>query len=223
MKGQRDRGLTPNSMRDDQNRAWALPLPDVNVFRTGPQEVVKPEYKDANTVWLPRQRLEWETRDTISNRIWADTMDAGPKAVTAAMLAAHPSHGSMTMSPSAARTDNRPYSYGAQYFPDAPGSSKGERPRLPPKNLFQNSWTDGYDIESGDVVRELRSSVTENNRFLTDNASVRMADRTFEHQWIPESVTHRIAERKIEASELLRPQQDDYQRDYLGMRSNPSV
>ena len=71
-------------------------------------------------------------------------------------------------------------------------------------------------MEAGDVAKELRGAVKEDNRFLADNVADRLAGRTFEHQWIPPADTRTIAERKIEASELLRPGQDDYRHTYLG-------
>jgi hypothetical protein len=188
--------------REQQTRAWTSPVVAPVSF----------SIHDGT-----RQRLEWETRDTINNRLWADTMDAGPKAVTTAMLAAHPSHGAEIMSPSDSRGDRRPYIPGAQYFPDAPPPLDGqsqERPKLPPKSLFQNPWTYGYNIEGGNIAHELRGTVKESNRFYTEDVSARMAGRTFEHQWIPPEVTKSLAERKIEASELLRPAQDDYRRDF---------
>jgi hypothetical protein len=86
---------------------------------------------------------------------------------------------------------------------------------LPPKNLELNPWTNGYDIESGDIARELRGTVKESNRFFTQDVSARMAGRTFEHQWIPAAASRAIAEQKLEASELLRPAQDDYRRNFL--------
>ena len=183
--------------REAQSRAWSAPVPAVQTFSAP----------------VIRQRLEWETRDTINNRLWADTMDAGAKAVTSVMLGQHASQGAMTMTPSAARGDLRPYHHQTPYFPDATGPT--ERPRLPPKSLFQNPWSAGYDIEGGDIARELRGSVKEDNRFLTDDVSTRMAGRTFEHQWIPPAVTRTLAERKIDASELLRPSHDDYRKTYL--------
>ena len=189
--------------REAQTRGWAQPMPQMPTFSLD------------NGV---RQRLEWETRDTINNRLWADTMEAGAKAVTTAMLAAHPSKGAETMNPTASRSDNRPYLHeGVPYFPDAPVPAEGmaqDRPRLPPKTLFQNPWLNNYDIESGDIARELRGVVKESNKFLTQDAGARMAARTFEHQWIPAAATLAIVERKIEASELLRPAHDDYTRDY---------
>ena len=200
--------------REEQNRAWAQPVPDVCRRPALSVEVDETRgAKSTESYWLPRQRLEWETRDTINNRMWADTMDAGPKAVTSAMLEAHPSKGAMTMQPSASTDDRRPYRFTGSFFPDP--VRPDERPRLPARSLFQNPWLSGYNVEGGDVIQEIRSTVTEDNRFLVEDASTRMAGRTFEHQWIPADVTQRIAERKIEASELLRPQQDDYQKSYL--------
>jgi len=187
--------------REEQTRAWASPLPPV--FERSPiTEGI-------------RQRLEWETRDTINNRLWADTLATGSKLVTDKMLAAHPSRGSETMTPSASRSDNRPYAVsGPSYFPSP--TDPTARPTLPAASLFANPWSAGFNVEAGDVAKELRGAVKEDNRFLADNVADRLAGRTFEHQWIPPADTRTIAERKIEASELLRPGQDDYRHTYLG-------
>ena len=189
--------------REAQNRGWASP-------------VVTP--MDFNIHDGARTRVEWETRDTINNRLWADTMSAGPKAVTTAMLAVHVSQGSEMTQPSNARKDDRPYHGEVQYYPDAAAPRDGQsqdRPVLPPKNLGLNPWTNGYDIESGDIARELRGTVKESNRFFTQDVSARMAGRTFEHQWIPAAASRAIAEQKLEASVLLRPSQDDYRKTFL--------
>ena len=187
--------------REEQTRAWASPLPPV--FERSPiTEGI-------------RQRLEWETRDTINNRLWADTLATGSKLVTDKMLAAHPSRGSETMTPSASRSDDRPYRIsGPAYFPSP--TDPHERPTLPAASLFANPWSAGFNVEAGDVAKELRGVVKEDNRFLAVNVSDRLAGRTFEHQWIPPADTRTIAERKIDASELLRPGQDDYRQTYLG-------
>jgi hypothetical protein len=189
--------------REAQSRGWASPVPTPQNF---------------NIHDGTRTRVEWETRDTINNRLWADTISAGPKAVTAAMLAAHVSHGSETMLPANSRKDNRPYHDNVQYYPDAAAPRDGlpqDRPVLPARNLDLNPWTNHYDIESGDIARELRGAVKESNRFFTQDVSARMAGRTFEHQWIPAAASRAIAEQKLEASELLRPAQDDYRRNFL--------
>jgi len=202
--------------REEQTRAWAPPLPDVCVLpRTpyqGGETALVSDGLSAN--WLPRQRLEWETRDTLNNRLWADTMESSARQVTAAALAAHPSHGAETSQPAASRKDKRPYAQAVSYFPNA--TVPTERPVLPPKNLFHNPWSEGHDIEGGGVIRELAGAVKESNRFLTEDSSQRIMGRTFEHQWVPAAATKAIAERKIDASLLLRPAQDDFRQTYLG-------
>ena len=209
--------------REEQTRAWAQPLPDVNLLQrvpfNGGESAMLSNGLEAN--WLPRQRVEWETRDTMSNRMWSNMIETGPKQVTAPMLYAHPSQGAETGQPSASRKDQRPYTeaQGVPYFPDSPAKivegAPVTRAPLPPQNLFQNPWSANFDVEGGDIARDLRSVVKENNRHLTQDSSARIAGRTFEHQWIPAAATQAIAERKIDASALLRPSQDDYHRTYL--------
>ena len=203
--------------REEQTRAWAPPLPDVCILpRTpyqGGESAMVSDGLSAN--WLPRQRLEWDTRDTLNNRLWADTMESSARQVTSADLTAHPTNGAYEQQPAAARKDYRPYTDAqtVSYFPDSKVAT--ERPVLPPKNLFHNPWSVGHDIEGGGVVRELAGAVKETNRFLTEDTSQRIVGRTFEHQWIPSSATKAIAERKIDASLLLRPAQDDFRKNYL--------
>jgi hypothetical protein len=87
-----------------------------------------------------------------------------------------------------------------------------QRPVLPSKSLFQNAWTEGFDMEGGGAARELRSTVREDNRHRFEDASSRLAGRTFEHQWIPPTVTKQIVNQQIDAAIRLRPVADDYWR-----------
>ncbi len=180
------------SDRNAQTLSWAAPLPDFS-----------------RDVRAPLMRAEWETRDTINNRAFNDTMASGPKAVTSATLAAHPSHGAMTMNPASGRQDQRPY-VTEQFYPDA---RAGVRPERPPHSLFQNAWLDGFDVESRDVMRELRSAVKEENRSRDADISHRLVGRTFEHQWAPQGFGVQVA-RQIDASVALRPMMDDYQKTW---------
>jgi hypothetical protein len=182
--------------REEQNRQWVSPIPDVTAM---------PRLSDSNRV-----RLEWDTRDTMSNRLWTHTLDAGPTQVTAAMLAAHPSGGATPFNPSNSRQDQRTWTGGSTYFPTNPDPL--QRPTLPPKSLFQNAWLDGFDVEGGGVARELRGAVKEDNQHRFEDVSARLAGRTFEHQWIPPTVTKQIVNQQIDAAVRLRPVADDYWR-----------
>lgn len=183
--------------REAQDRQWHAPLPDMGSM--------PPRSIDSNRV-----RLEWDTRDTMSGRMWEHTMVTGPTQVTAAMLASHPTGGATPFMPGAARQDQRVWSEATDYFPT--GADPMTRPQLPPKSLGQNPWADGYDMEGGGAARELRSTVKEDNRFRGEDVSARLAGRTFEHQWIPPTVTKQIVNNQIEAAAKLRPVADDYWR-----------
>lgn len=176
--------------REEQTRGWAAPLPDFSA----------PRYTEAT-----KMRVEWDTRDTINNRAWNSIQVAGAKAVTAQMLAAHPTAGAESYMPAAGRQDERPYAAGG-YFPDG---RRGERPSVPPTSLFQNAWLDGFDVEGGGAARELRSAVKEQARTEAD-ISARIAGRTFQNQWIPPAVTQRIVNAQIDAADALRPRYDDW-------------
>ena len=178
---------------------------------------------DIPTLTDHRQRLEWDTQNTLNQRLWANTVSSGSKNITPEMLSIHPTNGAYNMTPSASRGDNRIYhgfgkTSSSSYFPDsAPPFKDGmpkDRPTLPPKDIIRNPWFANLNIDDGDVTRELRGVVQENNRFLTADSSARVATRTFEHQWIPESESRAIAEQSIQASIFLRPAQDDYLTDY---------
>jgi hypothetical protein len=188
--------------RQAQNLSWAAPLPDPTML---------PRVGEA-----PRVRWEWETRDSMNNRLWADMEASGPKAVTAAALAAHPSRGAETMMPLSARQDRRTWgpdgdSVGHSYYPHGAGL---ERPGVPAASVFQNPSLRGYNVESGDVARELRGVVKEDTRFLGEDASVRLAGRTFDHQWITPVTAASFAATALAAGERLRPEHDDVARDY---------
>jgi hypothetical protein len=186
--------------REAQDRQWHGPLPDIGAM--------PPRSIDSNRV-----RLEWDTRDTMSGRMWEHTMVTGPTQVTAAMLASHPTGGATPFMPGAARQDQRVWSPSdgmAGYFPTGPDPMS--RPQLPPKSLFQNAWADGYDMGGGGAAREVRSAVKEDNRYRGEDVSARLAGRTFEHQWIPPTVTKQIVNAQIDAAARLRPVADDWMR-----------
>jgi hypothetical protein len=179
--------------REAQTRGWAAPLPDFSVM--------------PRTTETGKMRVEWDTRDTINNRMWTDIQTAGPKAVTATMLSAHPTGGAQTTMPTASRQDHRNWS-SQPYFPDP--KHPGERPTLPPSSLFQNPAMIGVDPEGRDAVRELRGAVKEDTRWWGEDTSSRIVSHVFQHQWVAPSVTSA----QLDAAERLRPGQDDYRKQY---------
>lgn len=188
--------------RESQTRSWAAPLPDFTAMpRVGSE---------------PRTRVEWDTRDTMNSRMWADTLSSGPHDVTTAMLAAHPTAGAHAAMPSSGRQDERPYGESAANHWMVPGTPAGqrmpgvqERPTAPPHSVFQNAWLSGVPVD-GDVSREMRGVVKETNVGRSMDAAGRYMERTFQNQWMPSEVRQGIVAAQLKAAEALRPTSDDY-------------
>lgn len=185
--------------RQQQNRSWAGPMFD---------QTALPRFEGG-----ARVRAEWDTRGTMNNRIWTNTMVGGAKQVSSEMLGAHPTNGTWVGNPQDARKDKREWyagqsaAHAGSYFPDVAGA--GERPRLPDSSLQHNPYLSGWDPESADTMRELRGVVKESNAWTMEDAAVRVQQRTFQHQWLP---GRGVAQ--LEAAERLRPQSDDFRQDF---------
>lgn len=180
--------------REAQTRSWAAPLPDFTAMPRANEPI--------------RQRVEWNTRDTMNQRLWTDLQSQGSKEVTPAMLAAHPTAGASPMMPSVSRTDQRNYIAGPSYFPSAP---VGQREKLPARSLFQNAWTAGFDVDGDaqNIGRELRGVVKETRG--SEVAGSLAVQRMFQHQWLSPEISKQV----IAVAERPRPTQDDYRVDYM--------
>jgi hypothetical protein len=120
--------------------------------------------------------------------------------------------------PSAARQDQGQY-IEQSYFPDSNRfgpSGKQERARLPAVPITKNPYAASLDIDGDpqNIVRELRSSVNEDNRFNRQDAGARMMERVFTHQWVPAEMTKSIVEQQMNAADRLRSARDDYTASY---------
>ena len=191
------------SARELQNRSFAAPLPD---FSQMPR-----------TTEAPRMRVEWDTRDTMNNRLWSDLQTTGPMVVTSANLASHPTGGAQMTTPSLARQDVRGYT-APGYFPDAATMRPGPTalpvaPTLPARSLFENPWTSTLDTDHN-TAREFRGVVKEENRSRGDEVTSRTMERMFQHHWVSPSASKDVVLSQMAAAERLRPAMDDYRRNY---------
>lgn len=208
--------------REAQSRSWAAPMPDFTVLpRVGAE---------------PRTRLEWETRDTMNNRLWADLQATGPKAVSSGMLAEHPTAGAEPWMPSAGRLDRR--SFGVTPIVEEVGGQHGiwqstapiggaqgvgfahmpgvlERPTPP----GHGAWTTGMDAAGFGAVREMRGVIKETLSGRAEDSAGRVAERLFQNQWMTREDQQRIVGAQLAAAEALRPGSDDYRVAYRGLKS----
>ena len=220
--------------REAQTRSWAAPVPDVTALpRMGEEQTRSwaapvPDFTTLPCVGeAPRIRMEWDTRETVNNRYWAATVDAGAKEVTTGMLRAHPTAGASPMMPAAARGDERPYGesphWGSELAagahpavvapPDPRVSGWKPRPVGAPGTLFQNAWLDGFDIEGQGTSRELRGVVREDMSGRSEDAAARIMERTFENQWMTGATRAAVIRAQMDAAARLRPEQDDWSRN----------
>lgn len=177
------------SARGDQTRSWAAPMP---VFGQIPPQTA-------------RTRVEWDTRDTANNRLYSDIQVTGPKAVTSAALANHPTHGAEPFMPTVSRNDSNLYRE-ESFFPDsrARPSASGmvDRARLPQQDMSRNPYTSSVD--GIDLLREVQRSVVEDNRFRNTDTDARIIQRVFTDQLVTPEMTRSIVERQVSAAEKLR-------------------
>lgn len=191
--------------RAEQTRSWAAPLPDFTALpRVGAE---------------PRIRMEWDTRDTLNHRMWADTMATGSKVVTPEMLAAHPTTGAETMMPTAGRQDHRYYHptdtnttmIGPPMRPARGGEATGlpymlERPGIP----RAAAWYNPAEMDTSNTIRDVRGVIRENNGGRGDDVAARLEQRTFQNQWMTPDTLRTIVDARLGAAAALRPAQDDW-------------
>ncbi len=199
--------------REAQNRSWAAPLPDFTAL---------PRVGEG-----PRIRMEWETRDTMNSRLWADMQASGPKAVTSAMLAAHPTAGAESWMPAAGRLDRRSYGesaavaeavrwVGAGSVGGPAGVGFGHMPGVQERPVVprMEAWLAGVDAAAPNAAREVRGVVKEELGGRGEDAAGRMMERSFQNQWMTREDQQRIVGSQLAAAEALRPAVDDFRVSY---------
>ncbi|NDE15710.1 hypothetical protein EBZ80_12345 [bacterium] len=88
------------------------------------------------------------------------------------------------------------------------------RPVPPPASLFGTAWMSGVDVEGGDAARELRGVVKEDNSRRAEDSAGRFLSRAFDNQWMTTDVREGIVRAQLTAAERLRPEADDWRRQF---------
>jgi hypothetical protein len=148
-----------------------------------------------------RIRKEPNSRDFMNSRIW-DSFRATPATqVSSEMLQTKNEPVYMDMNPTCSRISNKQYRHVPEYIPSTATS-------LPPTTNSTNPYLQRLDTAGSDarnVMRELRSAVSEDNRERDIEASRRLAERQFADRWMPPQMSADNA--SLQAYELLRPKQ----------------
>jgi len=150
-----------------------------------------------------RIRREYGARDAINSRAWDNFHATPPTAISTDNLRAdtrNPKY--MDMNPICSRTNTVQYRNQPEYLP---------KDSTVPNKFSTNPYTQRLDVGGADarnVIRELRSAVSEDNRERDVETDRLLAQRQFYDRWLPAATA--IDAASLQAYELLRPKQDDW-------------
>jgi hypothetical protein len=178
-----------------------------------------------------RIRREGAARDVINSRAWDFFHATPPTQVASTTLESHArSVGRavyMDMNPINTRTSDVKFRLQPEYMPDPPRAPARSddlgvpgtpgRVTLPSNKFSENNYTQRLDAGGADarnIIRELRSAVTEDNRERQVDADRALAARQFYDRWLPARAATDAA--SLQAYELLRPKQDDWRAAFAG-------
>lgn len=146
-----------------------------------------------------RVRREYVARDAVNSRAWEFFHATPPTQVASSNVQTANSPVYMDMNPICSRTNTVQYRVQPQYLPD---TSK------PSGQYSTNPYTQRLDAAGSDarnMIRELRSAVTEDNRENQIQADQKLLERQFYDRLLETRDTP-----SLEAYELLRFKQDDW-------------
>jgi hypothetical protein len=178
-----------------------------------------------------RIRREAVARDAINSRAWDFFHATPPTQVDSTALQTHARTLGravyMDMNPINSRTSDVKFRMQPEYMPDPPRAparsgdlgipGTAGAASLPSNKLSENYYTQRLDAGGSDarnIVRELRSAVTEDNRERQVDADRALAARQFYDRWLPARTATDAA--SLQAYELLKPKQDDWRGAYAG-------
>jgi hypothetical protein len=163
-----------------------------------------PPVRDPTEMSIPtcsalRIRREQNGRDFVNSRLW-DNFHATPPTQTASKDLENTGVPKfMDMNPTSSRKDAGQFRHQLEYMPTN---------SLPAEKNSTNPYLQRLDAEGSDarnIIRELRSAVSEDNRERDLESSKRLAERQFQNRWMPQQEAETAA--SLQAYELLRPKQ----------------
>jgi hypothetical protein len=203
----------------------SLPLPDPTLVGRPQGNSYRKEEKNPATEFVGtespqngvRLRMEPNNRDAMNSRILegsqftaARNMTSGDKPII------------QDMNPVSSRRTVASYKQAIEFFPDVEPviTSTGVQPRtapaIAPPRFMDNPYLQRQDAigEPRQIIRELKSAVSEDNRELYLHNSQKLAERNFSHFWIPPAEEKEQKNSNLQAYELLKPKLDDFSTDY---------
>jgi hypothetical protein len=167
-----------------------------------------------------RIRQEPNNRDAMNSRILEAMPYSASRIISPEENARKPYFQDMAGIPT--RTSVGNYKQSQSFFPDAelqngPGGSViPQAVTQLPGRFTDNPYLQSMDAqnEPRQIMRELRGTVTEDNREKYIDFSQKMTDRNFRHSWLPPSEAEEQQVNNLQAYELLKPKFDNFGMNY---------
>jgi len=163
-----------------------------------------------------RIRVEPNSRDAMNSRILEQMPFTAARNIVPKDILNATKPLVQDMNPIDSRRGVNSYKQAVEFFPDA-DTKTGIQPKAKePERFMQNPYLQRLDAanEPRQIVRELRSAVTEDNREKYLDLSQKIANRNFSHVLIQGDQVMVQQVTNLKAYELLKPKLDDFSTDY---------
>ena len=163
-----------------------------------------------------RIRVEPNSRDAMNSRILQQMPFTAARNIVPKDILNATKPLVQDMNPIDSRRGVNSYKQAVEFFPDA-DTKTGIQPKAKePERFMQNPYLQRLDAanEPRQIVRELRSAVTEDNREKYLDLSQKIANRNFSHVLIQGDQVMVQQVTNLKAYELLKPKLDDFSTDY---------
>ena len=163
-----------------------------------------------------RIRVEPNSRDAMNSRILEQMPFTAARNIVPQDILNATKPLVQDMNPIDSRRGVNSYKKAVEFFPDADTKTGIQPQAKEPERFMQNPYLQRLDAanEPRQIVRELRSAVTEDNREKYLDLSQKIANRNFSHVLIQGDQVMVQQVTNLKAYELLKPKLDDFSTDY---------
>ncbi len=163
-----------------------------------------------------RIRVEPNSRDAMNSRILEQMPFTAARNIVPQDILNATKPLVQDMNPIDSRRGVNSYKQAVEFFPDADTKTGIQPQAKEPERFMQNPYLQRLDAanEPRQIVRELRSAVTEDNREKYLDLSQKIANRNFSHVLIQGDQVMVQQVTNLKAYELLKPKLDDFSTDY---------
>lgn len=163
-----------------------------------------------------RIRVEPNSRDAMNSRILEQMPFTAARNIVPKDILNATKPLVQDMNPIDSRRGVNSYKQAVEFFPDADTKTGIQPMAKEPERFMQNPYLQRLDAanEPRQIVRELRSAVTEDNREKYLDLSQKIANRNFSHILIQDDQAMVQQATNLKAYELLKPKLDDFSTEY---------